>query len=124
MTGHGTDGTDGLARPEDLASSPTEKRAAARAIEEHIQPGTRRAGDWADEETAAAVRAFGPRDGEGWLTSAALSKAHATWAGQVGNLMNRLAAEKDALRSTGRVLTSTDLAVGSTLRETSALDRL
>ncbi|MFE1860059.1 hypothetical protein [Streptomyces anandii] len=107
----------------DLASSPTEKRAAARAVEEHLEPGTRRAGAWADEETTAAIRAFGARDGEGWLTSAALRKAHRRWTDQVRNLMDRLAAEKDALRSTSRVLTSTDLATGSTLREISVLDR-
>jgi hypothetical protein len=107
----------------DLASSPAEKRAAAKTIEDEIEPGARRAGGWADEETAAAVRAFGARDGDGWLTSAALRKAHRTWAGQVKNLMDRLASEKDALRSTNRVLTSTDLATGSALRQASSLDR-
>ena len=110
--------------PKDLASSPAEKRAAAKAIEDHLEPGTRRAGDWADEETGAAVRAFGARDGDGWLTSAALKKAHRTWADQVKNLMNRLGSEKDALRAGNTVLTSTDLAAGSALRQASALDRL
>jgi hypothetical protein len=37
--------------------------------------------------------------------------------------MDRLASEKDALRSTNRVLTSTDLATGSALRQASSLDR-
>ncbi|MEU7055147.1 hypothetical protein [Streptomyces sp. NPDC046197] len=106
-----------------LASSPAEKRAAATAVENHVLPGTHRAGNWADEETGAAVRALGAKDGEGWLTSTALRKAHRTWGDQVRSLMDRLAAEKDALRSTNRVLTSTDLATGSTLRQASALDR-
>ncbi|WP_327401927.1 hypothetical protein OG194_18425 [Streptomyces sp. NBC_01288] len=111
------------ARPS-LASSPSEKRAAARAIEDHIEPGTRAAGRWADDENGAAVREFAAKDGEGWVTSAALKKAHGAWADQVKNLMDRLGAEKGALRSGNAVLTSTDLAVGSTLRERSALDAL
>ncbi|MEV7686509.1 hypothetical protein ACFW1F_10220 [Streptomyces bungoensis] len=106
-----------------LASSPAEKKAAAKAIHDHIEPGTRKAGEWADEETGAAVKAFGARDGDGWLTSAALRKAHGTWGTQVKNLMDRLGAEKDSLRSTNTVLTGADLAVGSELRRTSALDR-
>lgn len=112
----------GVSGPKDLASSPGEKRAAAKAIEDHIEPDTRTAGRWADDESAAAVKAFGAKDGDGWLTSAALKKAHATWADQVKNLMDRLGSEKDALRAGNAVLTSTDLAVGSTLRERSALD--
>ncbi|MET7681346.1 hypothetical protein [Streptomyces sp. NPDC005423] len=115
-------GPNGAASP-DLASSPAEKRAAARAVQDHIEPDTRDAGGWADEETGAAVKAFGPKDGDGWLTSPALKKAHGTWTDQVKNLMDRLGAEKDALRGGNAVLTSTDLAVGSTLRRTSALDR-
>ena len=110
------------ARRPDLASSPGEKRAAARAIEDHIEPGTRAAGRRADDENGAAVREFAARDGDGWVTSAALKKAHGTWADQVKNLMDRLGAEKDALRSGNAVLTSTDLAAGSTLRERSSLD--
>ena len=109
--------------PRGLASSPAEKRAAARAIQDHIESQTRKAGGWADDETAAAVMAFGARDGDGWQTSAALRKAHETWGDQVKNLMDRLGAEKDSLGSTNTVLTSTDLAVGARLRQLSALDR-
>ncbi|GGW76438.1 hypothetical protein GCM10010503_62790 [Streptomyces lucensis JCM 4490] len=106
-----------------LASTPAEKRAAARALHDHIEPDTRRAGEWADDETGKAVKAFGARDGHGWLTATALRKAHGTWGDQVRNLMDRLGAEKDALHRTNTVLTSSDLAVGSELRRTSALDR-
>lgn len=112
----------GVSAPGKLASSPGEKRAAAKAIEECIEPDTLAAGRWADEEVGAAVREFAARDGDGWLTSAALKKAHGAWADQVKNLMDRLGAEKDALRSGNAVLTSTDLAVGSTLRQQSSLD--
>jgi hypothetical protein len=104
-------------------SSPAQKRAAARAIQDDIEPDTRTAGDWADDATGAAVKALGARDGDGWLTSTALREAHTTWGTQVKNLMERLTAEKDALRSTNVVLTGADLGVGSTLRDMSALDR-
>ncbi|MEU0006504.1 hypothetical protein ABZ079_20075 [Streptomyces sp. NPDC006314] len=109
--------------PGDLVSSPAEKRAAARAVEDHIEPDTRKAGRWADDETGAAVKAFGARDGCGWLTSGALRAAHETWAGQVKNLLDRLGAEKEALRVTNTVLTSADIGTGTALRELSALDR-
>ncbi|MEU5537948.1 hypothetical protein [Streptomyces sp. NPDC020362] len=105
-----------------FASSPAQKRAAAKAVGDHIESGTRGAGAWADGETEAAVKAFGARDGDGWQTSAALRRAHETWGDQVKNLMDRLGAEKDYLGSANTVLTSTDLAVGSQLRQLSALD--
>ncbi|MEV6181453.1 hypothetical protein [Streptomyces sp. NPDC052015] len=115
-------GTPAGAGRKDLASSPAQKRAAAKAIEDHIEPDTRKAGDWADTETDTAVKAFRPKDGDGWLTSGALKKAHKTWGEQVTNLMNRLASEKAALRSTTNVLQGTDLGVGSGIRQSSHLD--
>lgn len=114
VVGHGAKG---------LASSPAGKRAAVRAIQDHIEPETRKAGNRADEETAAAVKAFGARDGDGWLTSTALRKAHETWDGQVRNLMDRLGSERDALGSANTVLTAADLAAGARVRQLSPLDR-
>ncbi|MCK8433733.1 hypothetical protein G3I77_11990 [Streptomyces sp. D2-8] len=105
-----------------LASSPAEKKAAAKAIEDHIEPDTKKAGEWADTETNSAVKAFEPKGGDGWVTSGALKKAHTTWGEQVRNLMNRLASEKSALRSTNNLLQNTDLGVGSGLRQISPLD--
>ncbi|WP_078632218.1 hypothetical protein [Streptomyces resistomycificus] len=102
----------------DLASSPSEKKAAARAIEDHIEPETRKAGDWADAETAEAVREFRV----GWLTSGALKKAHQTWGEQVQNLMNRLASDKAALRSANTELQGTDIQTGASVRSTSVID--
>jgi hypothetical protein len=107
----------------DLASSPAEKRAAAKAIENHIEPDTKKSGGWADEETGAVVKAFGTKDGQGWLTSGAVSKAHKTWGEQVQNLMNRLSSEKTALRGSNTVLTGTDAGVGSGIHKSSSLDR-
>ncbi|MGX1271768.1 hypothetical protein RKD18_004962 [Streptomyces phaeoluteigriseus] len=106
----------------DLASSPAQKRAAAKAIEDHIEPDTKKAGDWAETETNAAVKAFAPKDGDGWVTSGALKKAHETWDGQVRNLMSRLASEKAALRSTNTVLQNTDLGVGTDVRRISPIE--
>ncbi|MFI7342965.1 hypothetical protein ACIBUY_34090 [Streptomyces sp. NPDC050085] len=102
----------------DLASSPAQKKAAARAIEQHIEPDTRKAGDWADAETGTAVAEF--RDG--WLTSGALQKAHKAWGGQVHNLLNRLSSEKTALRSANNTLQGTDGEVGARTRALSPLD--
>ncbi|GGT76662.1 hypothetical protein ABT368_30340 [Streptomyces althioticus] len=65
-----------------------------------MQPDTRKAGDLADDEAGAAVKAFAAKDGDGWVTSTALKKAHKTWGEQVQALMNRLGSEKEALRST------------------------
>lgn len=106
----------------DLASSPAQKKAAAKAIEENIEPDTRKAGDWADEETNAAVKAFAAKDGHGWVTSAALKKAHKTWGEQVQNLMSRLSSEKEALRSTNILFQNTDFSVGQGVRQSSNLD--
>ncbi|MFE4048572.1 hypothetical protein [Streptomyces sp. YIM B13518] len=107
----------------DLASSPARKKAAARAIEEHIEPDTAKAGRWADEDTGSAVKAFRAKDGDGWATSTALKKAHETWGEQVKNLMDRLDVEKGALRGANTVLQGTDLAVRAEVRRISPLDR-
>ncbi|MFD8804847.1 hypothetical protein [Streptomyces sp. NPDC059597] len=106
-----------------LASSPARQRAAARALQNSLEPDTRAAGRWAEDETGAAVKAFGARDGDGWLTSAALRTAHAAWGAQVRNLLDRLGAEKDALGGTITALTAADLDVGARARRVSALDR-
>ncbi|MBL1105597.1 hypothetical protein JK361_13550 [Streptomyces sp. 5-8] len=118
------DGVPGVyGAKKDLVSVPAVKRAAAKALEDHIEPDTRTAGAWADDDTCAAVKAFGARDGDGWLASGALRTAHETWARQVGDLLDRLGAEKIALRATNTVLTSADIGTGGALRKLSALDR-
>ncbi|KMS84133.1 hypothetical protein ACZ91_49680 [Streptomyces regensis] len=114
-------GTPGPAGPiggqKDLASSPAQKQAAANAIEKHIEPDTRKAGNWADAETDEAVREF--RDG--WHTSGALKKAHEAWEEQVKNLMNMLASDKAALRSANTVLQNTDIQTGASVRSASVI---
>ncbi|MBJ6643489.1 hypothetical protein H4N48_08525 [Streptomyces sp. BSE7-9] len=106
----------------DLASSPAQKKAAAKAIQDNLEPDTRKAGDLADDETGAAVKAFAAKDGDGWVTSTGLKKAHRTWGEQVQALMNRLGSEKEALRSTNILLQNTDFGVGLGIRKSSSLD--
>ncbi|MFF9311139.1 hypothetical protein ACF1BS_09525 [Streptomyces sp. NPDC014748] len=92
-----------------VVSTPAQKQAAANAIEQRIEPDTRKAGDHADKETNAAVKAFQ----DGWRTSGALKKAHTAWDQQVKNLMNMLAADKAALRKANTTLQTTDYQVGA-----------
>ena len=106
----------------DFASSPARKKAAAKAIEEHLEPDTSKAGNQTKESTDAASKEFGPSDGEGWLTGQALKTAQETWSQQLTTLMNRLGSEKAALRSTGMLFQNTDLGVASAVRQSSPLD--
>jgi hypothetical protein len=92
-----------------VVSTPAQKQAAANAIEQHIEPDTRTAGDHADKETDAAVKAFQG----GWRTSGALKKAHTAWGEQVKNLMNMLASDKAALRHADTTFQTTDYQVGA-----------
>ncbi|MEH0546234.1 hypothetical protein QA802_25115 [Streptomyces sp. B21-105] len=112
----------GRAPGKDFASTPAQKKAAAKAIEEHLEPDTSKAGAKAAESTGAAATAFGPGDGEGWLTGQALKTAKETWSQQLTTLMNRLGSEKAALRATGLLFQGTDTGVGSGIRNSSVLD--
>ncbi|MCH0563535.1 hypothetical protein I3F60_25085 [Streptomyces sp. MUM 136J] len=119
----GTGGNGGSAQGPCLASTPAEKKKAARSIEVTIEPGTRRAGDLADEATGTAIKAFSARDGDGWATSGALRAAHDTWGTQVQALLTRLGGEKESLRATNTLLSGTDHQVGGGSRRiTSPLD--
>ncbi|NEB81494.1 hypothetical protein G3I40_40730 [Streptomyces sp. SID14478] len=120
----GTSSPPGVAGGQkDLASSPAEKKAAANAIEQHIEPDTKKAGNHADEQTGAVVKAFDAKDGQGWVTSSAVKKAHKKWDEQVQGLMNRLGSEKSSLRSANSVLQGSDFGVRTQVRASSQLDR-
>ncbi|MFD8390384.1 hypothetical protein ACFV2N_14540 [Streptomyces sp. NPDC059680] len=114
-------GSAGGGRP-DLASSPAEKQAAANTLHKDIEPDTKSAGRWADEETGAVVKAFDAKDGHGWLTSGAVSKAHKTWSEQIQNFVNRLAGDEAALRNNNTLMTGTDAGVGGVVRKVSIFD--
>lgn len=87
-----------------LASTPSEKRAAAGVIENELLTSTKKAGDHADDSNGSAVTAFG-----GWATAAALKKVQTTWDGQVKTLLGRLARERDGLRNTATTLRGVDI---------------
>ncbi|MEU6662367.1 hypothetical protein [Streptomyces sp. NPDC046821] len=117
-------GGGGTAAGKDLVSTPAQKKKAAEAIEKHLEPDTRKAGAQARESTGAAVKEFGPRDGEGWLSGPALKAARKTWGESLTTLMNRLGSEKAALRATNTLLQGADTGVGLGVRKSSALDAL
>ncbi|MBH0243749.1 hypothetical protein I3W98_14270 [Streptomyces cavourensis] len=105
-----------------LASTPAEKKAAAEAIRTRIRPGTKKDGDHADEETAAAVKAFGAKDGDGWVTSRALKNAHKTWGEQVQAMLKRLEADENGLSGARLNLRGADLITQQQFRTISPLD--
>ncbi|MFG3409569.1 hypothetical protein [Streptomyces sp. NPDC048142] len=105
-----------------LASSQARKKAAAEAIRTRIRPQTKKAGDHADEETSAAVKAFGAKDGDGWITSRALKKAHTTWERQVRALLTRLEGDENGLMGARLNLHGADLLAGQQIRPSSAFD--
>ncbi|MFE9138489.1 hypothetical protein [Streptomyces sp. NPDC007355] len=113
-------GGGGAGKP-DLASSPAAKKAAAKAIDDDLEPGVRRDGKHAAETTNAAVRAFGAKDGHGWDTSGALKRAHETWEMQVRMLLGRLSAENQALGATGISLQNNELDIAARLARQSRI---
>jgi hypothetical protein len=90
-----------------LASTPSEKRAAANTIETTLVPDTKKATDWADEATTGAMGAL-----KGWETAAGLKTVQDTWDKQVKTLIGRLDREKGALRATVTTLTGVDVGRG------------
>ncbi|MEU6988606.1 hypothetical protein ABZ946_35255 [Streptomyces sp. NPDC046324] len=100
-------GGGGGTGPADLATTPAKKKAAANAIENHIQPDVKSAADAADESTSGAVAEF-----KGWETAAGLKKAHEHWDSQVKRLNARLESEKGALRGASTLFQSNDIVTG------------
>lgn len=106
----------------DLASSPENKQAAAKVINDDLEPDVERDGKHAAESVKAVVKELSAKDGYGWDTSGALKKAHWTWEQQVKALLGRLASEKRSLRKTGIDLRTDDIGIGSQLALPSPLD--
>lgn len=86
-----------------LKTDADRKKAAVKALEEDLEPGTKTAGAWADESTEAAVKEF-----KGWDTALGLADALKEWGEQVKALRNRLAAEKVAHSTTNWNLLGVD----------------
>ncbi|MYV62294.1 hypothetical protein GTW37_26000 [Streptomyces sp. SID4931] len=108
----------------DLVTSSARKKAASKAIGDLLEPGVKEHGNDAEESTATAVKEFGPRDGDGWDTAAALKKAHATWKKQVAALRNRLLYEGNGLLKTSVDLRSNDIGIAASVRPKSNIDSL
>ncbi|KQX51517.1 MULTISPECIES: hypothetical protein [unclassified Streptomyces] len=115
-----TAGGGGAGKP-DLASSPAAKKAAAKAIDDDLEPGVTRDGKHAAETTNAAVKAFAAKDGHGWDTSGALKRAHETWEKQVKMLLGRLSSEKQALSATGISMQNNELDIAARLARQSRI---
>ncbi|WP_030687017.1 hypothetical protein [Streptomyces globisporus] len=113
-------GGGGVGKP-DMASSPAAKKAAAKAIDDELEPGVTRAGKHAAETTNAAVKEFGEKDGHGWDTSGALKRAHETWEKQVKMLLGRLSSEKQALSATGISMQNNELDIAARLARQSRI---
>lgn len=103
----------------DFTHSANDNVSAADGLANGIEPDTAKAGGWADEATAALVTAFGAKDGHGWLTSSAASKAHSTWGEQVQGLVSRLTLDESALRTALTFFEGTDIDVGNGMRTSS-----
>ncbi|GHF74685.1 hypothetical protein GCM10010218_64680 [Streptomyces mashuensis] len=82
-----------------VSSSEAKKKAAVRALEEHVLPDTQAAGKVMDETTEAAVKGF-----KDWATGAGLTTALKGWRTSVGGLQKVLAGEKTALSGTNQLL--------------------
>ncbi|GAA3370672.1 hypothetical protein GCM10020367_18220 [Streptomyces sannanensis] len=89
-----------------FGSTPAEKKAAANTIETELEPNTKKATDWADEASNAAIQGF-----DGWQTAAGLKKVQETWDQQVKTLMGRLSSEKGALRVTSGLFLNNDAGI-------------
>ncbi|MFI1715683.1 hypothetical protein [Streptomyces litmocidini] len=113
-------GGGGVGKP-DMASSAAAKRAAAKAIDDDLEPGVTRDGKHAAETTNAAVKEFGAKDGHGWDTSGALKRAHETWEKQVKMLLGRLSSEKQALSATGISMQNNELDTAARLARQSRI---
>ncbi|MFD9610687.1 hypothetical protein ACWEPZ_18935 [Streptomyces sp. NPDC004288] len=113
-------GGGGADKP-DLASSPAAKKAAAKTIDDTLEPGVTRDGRHAAESMKAAVGAFGAKDGHGWDTSGALRRAHETWEKQVKMLLGRLSSEKQALSATGISMQDNELDIAARLARQSRI---
>ncbi|WP_051860263.1 hypothetical protein [Streptomyces anulatus] len=91
-----------------LASTPQEKAAASRTIQDELLGSTTKAMNTADESSKAAAREFAD-----WVTGPAVKKLDETWDKQVKTLMSRLQTERDGLSGTAKNFAGLELDVRS-----------
>lgn len=121
----------------DLATSPAQKKKAAKYIEEHLAPDTQSAGRLADEESSAVAgggspsgpimgtflpqqkwhppmaSAGGGGEFRDWATKSGLSTAMSAWERQVKALEGRLTHYMSALRGANNLYQGQDGLTGS-----------
>ncbi|MFD9281390.1 hypothetical protein ACFWD7_29530 [Streptomyces mirabilis] len=122
-----------------LASSPSDKKRAAKFMEEHLMPDTQAAARMADDGGAlpplivAPVAPASPlmkqdtglKGFSGWASDQGLSDALTAWQGQANRLMGRLQSELNGLHGTKNILQNQDTTVGAqsaALRPPSSFD--
>ncbi|MFJ6514326.1 hypothetical protein ACIQMO_16865 [Streptomyces sp. NPDC091406] len=91
-----------------LASTPQEKAAASRTIQDELLGSTSDAANKADESSKAAAKEFAD-----WATGPAIKKLDETWDKQVKTLMNRLQTERDGLSGTAKNFAGQELDIRS-----------
>lgn len=110
-----------------LASSPSDKKRAAKFMEEHLMPDTQAAARMADDGGAlpslivAPVAPASPlmkqdtglKGLSGWASDQAVSDALTAWQGQANRLMARLQQEVNALHGTKNLFLNQDTTVGA-----------
>ncbi|WP_435243772.1 hypothetical protein [Streptomyces cucumeris] len=80
----------------DFSTSSSKKKTAVKALEDHVQPETKTAGECPDTASETAQKEF-----KDWATGSGITDALKGWHASVKALQDRLAAEKVAL-STAR----------------------
>ncbi|MCQ4206845.1 MULTISPECIES: hypothetical protein [Streptomyces] len=121
--GNGGPGSDG----QTLASSPADKKKAAKYLEEELLPHTKSAGNMAAGGGAVKPPFIGPvapnsplmkqdtglKGLSGWASDQGLSDALVSWQGSANRLLGRLQTELSALHGTKNLFQGTDLGVQS-----------
>ncbi|WP_431983105.1 hypothetical protein [Streptomyces qinglanensis] len=116
-------------RPGTLASSPGDKKRAAKFMQEHLLPDTQAAGRMGEGGGKVVPPLLGPEvqgkgvlkpdtglEGlSGWALESAMSDAMSVWQGQVARLMGRLQEELKALGGTNKLFKGQDLAEGRSI---------
>ena len=122
-----------------LASSPSDKKRAAKYMEENLMPDTRAGGNMAAGGGAVHPPFVGPvapasplmkqdtglKGLSGWASDQGLSDALAAWQSSANRLMGRLQNELNALHGTKNVFQNTDGGIGnqaSAVRTPSSFD--
>ncbi|MFE1954825.1 MULTISPECIES: hypothetical protein [Streptomyces] len=113
-----------------LASSASDKKRAAKYLEEHLMPDTRSASALADGGGSVHPPFLAPQPAQGplsplmkqdtglkglsgWASDQGVSDALVVWEGQANKLLARLQVELNGLHGTKNLFNTTDTGIGS-----------